>query len=993
MAREATLKADSARHALHRFLTGEIKSNINPKTKEKTDEHVGFCPVCEDPESSASPSASFNFEKMVYSCKGKCSASHPTGAAGGGIAALLRQMKDQTGFDIRSERLKGANAEGGNPIVTFNVNKKEEKSSRSSKVTQAYVDSWARKLQANTPALEELTSERGFDPETIRKFEIGWDGQRYTIPVRDMEGTLVNIRRYKLNASRDKMLNIQGYGGVQLFNAPTLLAATEVILSEGETDAILLEQNGFNACCATAGAGTFNDSLAQQFRDKVVYVCYDSDDAGNQGAAKAGKLISVYAREVYKVEIPLPTKGADVTDFLYKEGNTNTDFRRLMSNAIPIHAYKKMVAEEAPSEGTPVSLEASMAHRYQEDILEVVGTISGKQNPPFKVPKRFSVTCNMSKGPICQQCPVFFRDGNMSVEIAEDDTQLFRFLDTNDEKFPKIMKAVSGAMCADRAQFDVEESYYLEELVVGNSVDSREADADQKPVTRQIFSVNTHATEVNSVVKMVGKNVANPRNQRLSFMAWRNEPVRTSLDSFELSDEIRKQMLAFQVTTNDPDNPQTPLEKCLEISDDIAQHVTRIYGRDLLHVAYDLVWHSPLSFEVEGRKIEKGWLECAVVGDTRTGKSEAALQLSRHYRAGVLKSCEGATFAGLVGGVQQMGSGNWITTWGVIPLNDRRLVALDEVSGLKDKDVIENMSSIRSSGLAQIVKIDTQETSARTRLIWIFNPGGDGGMIDERPGMGMDALRSVVKQQEDIARFDFVLAARASEVQARTINQTHKPKTPQAYTQDMCSNLVLWAWSLKPEQIKFTASAVREARQIAEAIGDEYVADPPLLQAENARFKLYRIAAAIAARTFHIEWVKKDEMQLVVNADHVKDAKRFLDLIYGQDQGMGYRASSKRLIDARQRAKGNRVNAKNYLIEHLSNVYTTLQSVATSGQGSDGKFRQRDFEEFGGMTRDAALAAVSELLKMGMVHRLTQGYIRMDKHLVSVLRQMEEEDY
>lgn len=969
------IKPESARDALHRYLTGEVKNS--------GEEHVGFCPICEDPDSSNTPSASFNFNKMVWACRGKCSARKDDGNAGGSILTLFKTLKS-SGFNFRSERMKGANGRQGSPLVTFNA---ERKTGKSNRVTQPYVDSWARKLWSADEHLRELMQERGLSEETIRRFEIGWDGQRYTLPVRDAAGQLVNIRRYNLGASKNKMLNIQNHGGVRLYNAQVLNDAQTVVLCEGEMDCLILNQEGIPAVTATAGAATFNDEMAKQFQDKTVFVCYDADDEGNMGAAKAGKMVAVYAREVYKVDIPLPGKGADVTDYMFKESHTAKDFKKLMSNATPIAAYKKMVAEEAPSEGTPVSLENSMAQTYHEDTLEIVGTIAGKQNPPFKVPKRFNVSCNMSKGPICQQCPVFFRDGDLTVEIAQNDTNLFKFLDVNDEKFPKVMRSISGALCSDRAEFEVFEPYYLEELVVGNSVDAREDGADQKPVTRQMFSVNTHATEVNSVVKLIGKNVANPRNQRLSFMAWGNEPVRTSLDTFDLSDDMRKDLAAFQVRTNDPDNLQSPLDKCYEIADDLAQHVTRIYGRDLLHVAYDLVWHSPLAFEVEGRMIEKGWLECAVVGDTRTGKSEAAMQLSKHYRAGVLKSCEGATFAGLVGGVQQMGSGSWITTWGVIPLNDRRLVALDEVSGLKDKDVIENMSSIRSSGLAQIVKISTEETSARTRLIWIFNPA-DGGMIDERPGLGVDALRTVVKQQEDIARFDFVVAARASEVEAGTINQDHRPAHPQVYNQEMCSNLVLWAWSLKPEQIHFTKSAIAAARAIAKTIGDEYVADPPLLQAENARFKLYRIAAAIAARTFHIEWPEKGKMRLVVNADHVRDAKRFLDEIYGPSQGMGYRGASKRIIDARETAKKNRHNAKTYLLSNPDTVWATLKAVAT-----DPKFRQRDFEEFGGMQRDAAVKAVTTLQQMGMIHRKSQGYITMDKQLVSVLRQLEDEDY
>src|SRR3546814_7187092 len=75
-----------------------------------------------------------------------------------------------------------------------------------------------------------------------------------------------------------------------------------------------------------------------------------------------------------------------------------------------------------------------------------------------------------------------------------------------------------------------------------------------------------------------------------------------------------------------------------------------------------------MDFKFKDVVLGKGWLELLVLGDTRTGKCEAALRLSDHYNAGVMKSCEGATFAGLVGGAEQAGS-SWMVRWGTITLN------------------------------------------------------------------------------------------------------------------------------------------------------------------------------------------------------------------------------------------------------------------------------------------------------------------------------------
>lgn len=959
-------KPDYARHAFHRFLFSSAPDSTN--------NWKAFCPICEDPESSKSPSASFDFDKGVWHCQsGKCP------AGGGSIYALVQDLKKNAGFDVRREAMLGRSKDEES-IKPHDYAKGKRKNP---KLTEENVTAWMRKLH-NSDKLDEFMSARGLTVETLREYQVGWDGQRYTIPVRDEHGELVNVRRYKLNAGKaDKMLNIPGHGQARIFGLQVLAANDTIVVTEGETDMMMANQNNIPACTHTAGAATFKAEWGPLFKDKIVYICYDNDEGGRSGAIKAAKMISPFAEQVYIIEIPIPVKGADVTDFFYKEGRTAEDFRELMLSAKPAKSNKYVSVSEAPQEGKSVSLEDSMAMENSKETMELVVQVSGKNNPPYYVPRRFAANCSMDKGAVCQACPLFLRDGEMVQDFAPNDEQLFRFIEQNEDKTRKLLKEISGARCSDRVEFSIEDRYTMEELVVGNSVDDRSTDETQNPLTRTIFSVGTHSTEVNSTVRLVAKNTINPRSGRAAMMAWKNEPVRTSLDTFVLDDDVRKSLHAFRVNDSNPDITPSPLDKCFEIAHDLSRNVTRIYGRDILHVAYDLVWHSPLAFKVDGTMVDKGWLEMMVVGDTRTGKSETALRLSQHYDAGIVKSCEGATFAGLVGGVQQVGSSGWMTTWGVIPLNDRRLVVLDEVSGLKDREVIENMSSIRSSGLAQITKIRNEQTSARTRLIWITNPA-DGSMIDDKPEVGMAALRTVVHNNEDIARFDYVMAVRASEVSSAIINDFHESKEPK-YTKEMCSSLVLWAWSLQPDQIEFTARAVKRGRELAQQIGDEYVPDPPLMQTENVRFKIYRVAAALAARTFSIKWPKKDQYKLVVTEDHVNDAKRFLDMIY-DSQGMQYRSASKKVIQGRKRAKERYYNCKTYLLEREDTVLHALRAIGGS------TFRVRDFSEFASMTGQEAQEAVKKLLEWKMVHRKSRGDIVMDKVLVDILRDIDNEE-
>ncbi|MEK9208328.1 MAG: hypothetical protein AAB922_07610, partial [Patescibacteria group bacterium] len=174
---------------------------------------------------------------------------------------------------------------------------------------------------------------------------------------------------------------------------------------------------------------------------------------------------------------------------------------------------------------------------------------------------------------------------------------------------------------------------------------------------------------------------------------------------------------------------------------------------DILH-AFDLVAYSVLHFDFLRQRVRKGWVEGLVLGDTRCGKSETAQRLVQHYRAGEVATGENATYAGLIGGMQQTQK-TWSITWGKIPLNDRRMLVIDEVSSL-DHAAIARMSSVRSSGVAEVVKIQTERTASRVRLLWIGNPRRPRPLASYNSGV--EAVQELIGQPEDVARFDFAVA-------------------------------------------------------------------------------------------------------------------------------------------------------------------------------------------------------------------------------------------
>jgi hypothetical protein len=359
-----------------------------------------------------------------------------------------------------------------------------------------------------------------------------------------------------------------------------------------------------------------------------------------------------------------------------------------------------------------------------------------------------------------------------------------------------------------------------------------------------------------------------------------------------------------------------------------------------------------------------------VVGDTRTGKSEVASRIVDFYRAGEVVECESASFAGIIGGLQQYGSSKeWAVTWGAVPINDRRLVVLDEVSGLDPSEIAE-MSSVRSSGTAQLTKIKQEETLARTRLIWMGNPRV-GSLKDVT--YGVQAIQPLIGSPEDVARFDLAMSLRAGEVNAREMNRRHKPGRLH-YPADSCNLLIRWAWSRTPDQIIWMTGSEDEVFRQAVDMGKRYIEEPPLVQVANVREKIARIAVALAIRTFSTD---RSGERVLVRRMHVKDAVRFMDLLYKME-GFGYAERSRQIISERREAEKHADRIKKYMYEK--------SQLAEFLRGT-GSFRRQDLEEILNIDKEDANQIISFLWSKKMVRKI-KGDIKVEPTLHRILREV-----
>lgn len=196
----------------------------------------------------------------------------------------------------------------------------------------------AEAMQENANGLNFLHVKRGFSDSSIAMWQVGWceDRKRISLPIRDAEGKVRNIRLYKPKSSGgDKWLSWNtGYGEGRLWPMDVLTANDNILLCEGEFDTILAFQHGFCAVTNTCGAETWKEEWNELFRGKVVTIAYDNDSAGRDGANNVGSHLSGIAASVRILQWPadMPEKG-DITDWFVTLGRDEEEFKRLVRNA------------------------------------------------------------------------------------------------------------------------------------------------------------------------------------------------------------------------------------------------------------------------------------------------------------------------------------------------------------------------------------------------------------------------------------------------------------------------------------------------------------------------------------------------------------------------------------------------------------------------------------------------------------------------------------
>lgn len=149
-------------------------------------------------------------------------------------------------------------------------------------------DEWTEEKLSELDLSFEATNymlERGFNPETLDAFEVGWSEKkkRIVIPVRDEKYKLVGVIG-RTTDPEEKLRYLYSAGMPKkeiLFNLARAKAYTSVILVEGSLDAMKVHQAGYPNVCAILGSAYSEAQahLVHQYFDEIT-VFSDNDQAG-----------------------------------------------------------------------------------------------------------------------------------------------------------------------------------------------------------------------------------------------------------------------------------------------------------------------------------------------------------------------------------------------------------------------------------------------------------------------------------------------------------------------------------------------------------------------------------------------------------------------------------------------------------------------------------------------------------------------------------------
>ena len=537
----------------------------------------------------------------------------------------------------------------------------------------------------------------------------------------------------------------------------------------------------------------------------------------------------------------------------------------------------RVKARIAKYTSTETTIGKASQSKYWGKYVQFTCNVIAKATSPYLVPSKIAIDCPGPMGKWCAGCGVNLADNNGAFEINLMQEEIIALVDNPKLSLKDISRKTAEIpkKCKSWRAKVVEKSS-VQDLLVTGTFDNLKTTEEVDAIRRVLYL--GHDIETNAIYTMQGVVFSNPKTNEVVYMVNDVTPEKDDILDVEITDDLKKAVEIFKPKKED--DVKSIKKKLKSIYDDISDNVTKIYGRFPLHFLLDLGFHSALYWRWESDLDEtayKGTTEILIVGDSGQGKSETMLKLRDYYKRGERIDCKSASYAGLVGGLDDFGGRRYMV-WGRVPQNDRGAVILDEVKGMPT-ELVSQLTDVRSSQTAIVTRVGgTRRTTARVRYFWLSNPRGK--LQINKYGHGVVAIRDLIGASEDVRRFDAAIIASSGEVNQDFIDNKIIKGRPvkHRYTARHCRALLTIIWSRTETAIG--GDVKKYIVDKSSMLARKYSPQIPLLEPSDARQKIARLTIALAGRvaSFTDDW-----SGVKVNKAHVDVVVEFLQMIYDND--------------------------------------------------------------------------------------------------------------
>lgn len=830
---------------LQRFF--EDRGTVHVKPNGEADV---LCPFEHDKGFEIHPSAHINIAKGVFHCK-TCAAEGRFSDGGMSEAAFVARMY----------RVSYAQAI---KFLTDFEGKTEETPEAWANATEA--------LLQHTDAMAYLAS-RGITKEIVLEYQLGYNGSGIVYPVW-MNGVLLDKRTYNFNPQPgEPKIKSEKAANAALFPFDHWQKSIgDTLLCAGENDTLLARKMGFNAVTSTFGEGNFPQMFAGLFRGKKVAICYDCDEAGKKGRLAVAYTLREAGADVVLVDLGLTgTKDdKDITDFFINHGYTAADLQAKIDSAQP---YTGEMYQEQKNERYPLVDLWQVNHgEYAGRRISSRVVMMGKFDMPMEAPTAVEWVCTnplKEEGTICSMCKLNGKSGWWALDDHNLD-EVLKLVEVTDAQQEAALNQMIGVpkKCPGGVKKYRREKKHVQKVFFTPDAETEDELSGFRATEHLAYVVGLDL-EDGGRYRAFFRRYPHPKTQQIVSVVDRVEESDSAINTFRLTPDVVQELTQFQ------GDPYTVMDRRYEV----AKSIVGQYAPRAVVEAVNIMYHAVLDFRYAGKPM-KGHPELLIIGPSRTGKTDTAKKWQQFLGLGNLTECKTASTAGLLGGADKLPSGGHRIRWGKIPRNHKGLLVLDELSGMP-MGVISTLTALRSERIARLEKIVNGAAPAKTRLLWISNPkvqsDGKSRNVSLYP-TGVNIVLDLIGSDEDVARFDAVIILPNTETYISPftskdeISDTNVDNTPYR-------NLVYWAWSRRPDQIKFAPGVEQYIWQVAQELNERYDSDVKFFGAE-ANKKLARIAVSVACMCFSHDGTGES---VWVDKAHVDWSRDFLVRCYDND--------------------------------------------------------------------------------------------------------------